>query len=280
MQTKKIGFIDYFLDEWHANKYPEWLAAASQGSMKVAYAYGKKDSDTGLSNAAWCEAHGVELLSSIEEVVRLSDYLIVLSPDHPEQHEELARLPLESGKPTYVDKTFAPDRAAALRLFDLARRHGTPMYSSSALRFAEEYKTAAREGIDAIASIGPGSFDTYSIHQIEPVVSLLGSDAQRVMFIGTPASPALLIEFAGGRQATIRHLSGDAPFQLAVNYGSAGSAVLKPESNFFQLFMQDLVRFFETGQPSVDAAETVAVITIIEYGLKAASAPFQWVELP
>lgn len=22
---KKIGFIDYFLDEWHANNYPDWI---------------------------------------------------------------------------------------------------------------------------------------------------------------------------------------------------------------------------------------------------------------
>ncbi|WP_159885877.1 Gfo/Idh/MocA family protein [Paenibacillus puerhi] len=277
---RSIGFIDYFLDEWHANKYPEWIEAASQGKMKVVCAYGKKDSDTGLSNAAWCAAKGIELLSSIEEVVERSDCLIVLSPDHPEQHEELARLSLQSGKPTYIDKTFAPDRAAALRLFDLAQRHGTPLYSSSALRFATEYREAGREGIDAIASIGPGSYANYSIHQIEPIVSLLGSAAQRVMFIGTPASPALLIEFSGGRQATVRHLSGDAPFQLAVNYGPAGSAILKPESDFFQLFIRDLIRFFETGQSTVDASETVAVITIIEYGLKAAVAPFQWVELP
>ncbi|MEK8131020.1 hypothetical protein WMW72_24240 [Paenibacillus filicis] len=277
---KTIGFIDYFLDEWHANKYPEWIAEASGGTLKVAYAYGKKDAETGLSNADWCAEKGIELCATIEEVVERSDYLIVLSPDHPEQHEELARLPLQSGKPTYIDKTFAPDRETALQLFELARQHGTPMYSSSALRYATEYQEAAREGIDAIASIGPGSYANYSIHQIEPIVSLLGSEAQRVMFTGTQASPALLIEFSGGRQAAVRHLSGDAPFQLAVNYGSTGSAVLSPASNFFQLFIQDLVRFFETGQPVVEPAETVTVITLIEYGLKAAETPFEWVDLP
>lgn len=42
MQT--IGFIDYFLDEWHANNYPEWIKQASGGELQVAYAYGKIDS--------------------------------------------------------------------------------------------------------------------------------------------------------------------------------------------------------------------------------------------
>ena len=27
----KIGFIDYYLDEWHANKYPAWIKEASNG---------------------------------------------------------------------------------------------------------------------------------------------------------------------------------------------------------------------------------------------------------
>jgi hypothetical protein len=40
------------------------------------------------------------------------------------------------------------------------------------------------------------------------------------------------------------------------------------------------VNFFETGEPAVNSAETIAVITIIEYGLKAANTPYVWVELP
>jgi len=28
---KTIGFIDYYLDQFHANKYPEWIVQASVG---------------------------------------------------------------------------------------------------------------------------------------------------------------------------------------------------------------------------------------------------------
>ncbi|WP_409344543.1 hypothetical protein [Paenibacillus sp. MBLB4367] len=276
---KTIGFIDYFLDEWHANKYPEWIEQASGGSLKVAYAYGKVDSENGLDNAAWCRNKGIELLGSIEEVVAKSDYLIVLSPDYPEFHEELAMLPLQSGKPTYVDKTFAPDRQTAKLLFDTAAKHGTPLYSSSALRFATEYAGADKQGIDTISSIGPGKYDNYSIHQIEPIVSLMGSEAERVMFIGTERSTALLIGFSGGRTATIHHF-GDSGFSLSVGYETGKSVSLKAESNFFAEFIKDLVRFFETGETTVDPSETIAVITIIQYGFQAMQTPYQWVELP
>jgi len=276
---KKIGFVDYYLDEWHANHYPAWIEQASGGTMKVAYAYGKTDAPGGLDNDAWCRHNGIVRLGTIQEVVELSDYIIVLSPDHPEFHEELADLPLRSGKPTYVDKTFAPDRAAAERLFDIARRHMTPVYSSSALRYASEYAGAPREGIDTIISMGPGEYGNYVIHQIEPIVSLMGTDVLRVMWIGTDKSPALLIEFSGGRQAEIRQLK-NSNFSMSISYSSGDCATLKAESDFFAHFIQDLISFFRTNKPSVEPQETIAVITLIECGLRAAETPFRWIEVP
>lgn len=277
---RKIGFIDYYLNEWHAEKYPEWIDTASGGNMKVTSAYGMIDSPNGRSNAQWCKDKGIELRSTIEEVIQESDYLIVLSPDNPEFHKELSQLPLRSGKPTYIDKTFAPDRETATQLFELAREYGTPLYSSSALRFASEYIEIERSGIETICSVGSGSFNNYSIHQIEPIVSLMGTEATRVMYIGTKLSPALLIEFSNGRQATINHFGPECPFTLTLNYESGQAKIVKPESNFFGSFIDRMIQFFESGEPVVDPAETIAIITIIEYGLKAAQTPHQWIELP
>ena len=42
----KIGFIDYFLDEWHANKYPAWFREASEKlgeELAVSYAWAELD---------------------------------------------------------------------------------------------------------------------------------------------------------------------------------------------------------------------------------------------
>ena len=35
----KIGFIDYYLDEWHANNYPEMLRELSDGECQVICAF-------------------------------------------------------------------------------------------------------------------------------------------------------------------------------------------------------------------------------------------------
>ncbi|MDR6879806.1 Gfo/Idh/MocA family oxidoreductase [Bacillus sp. 3255] len=277
---KNIGFIDYFLDEWHAEKYPAWIEAASGNRMKVAYAYGKTNVEGKLTNAAWCEKKGIQLLESAEAVVERSDYLIVLSPDHAEHHEELSQAALRSGKPTYIDKTFAPDRAAAARMFELAEKHGTPMYSTSALRFAAEYTGLQLEEIESVCTLGPGRFETYAIHQVEPIVALMGADVKRVMWTGTPNTPSLIIGYADGRQATLHQYGGDCPFSMALKTVSGQSQYLKVESNFFGAFIDNLVHFFESGKPAVPKDQTLAIAAILEYGRKAAETPFQWLELP
>ena len=132
---KKIGFIDYFLDEWHANNYPKFIKDAVGDEFVVAYAYGEIDSPNGKTNREWADSFGVELLGTIDEVIEKSDVLIVLSPDHPERHWDLCQKPFRSGKRVYVDKTFAPSKKIAEDLVKLADENNTPFFSSSALRF-------------------------------------------------------------------------------------------------------------------------------------------------
>ena len=225
---KTIGFIDYYLDEWHANNYPRIIKERTNGEFEVRYAYAKIDSPIGgMTNKEWAEKYGIELLDSIEAVVQKSDMLIVLSPDNPEMHEELTDLPLKSGKLVYVDKTFAPDKATAIRIFENADKHGTTCFSSSALRFVTEFKDVKKEDIFKVYSEGPGSYDMYSIHQIEPVVMLMNCRAKRVMGLGDAKHPSMIIEFEDGRFAQIHQcLTSEFRITLADNDN-------KPTDSFF-----------------------------------------------
>jgi hypothetical protein len=65
---KKIGFIDYFLDEWHANNYPSWIrdnCAANGRDLELAYAWADIDKAGGISTEAWCGKYGIQMLSSL-----------------------------------------------------------------------------------------------------------------------------------------------------------------------------------------------------------------------
>jgi len=276
----KLGLIDYFLDEYHANHYPEWIKEASGGEIQALYAYAEIDSPSGgMTTARWCEAHGVQRLGSIEELIEKSDGIIVLSPDHPERHEELCQLPMRSGKRVYVDKTFAETKESAQRIFALATAHGTPCYSSSALRYAAEFTGIDRGRVENIASWGPGPLGGYSIHQIEPVVALMGPELVRAQYIGTEKWPAYVCEYADGRRAVITHHGWDCPFGMAIGHQGGETVHVTVKSDFFRDFIAELADFFRTGEIKVPHGETIAVIAAREAAIKAAQAPGQWIDV-
>lgn len=282
---KKIGFIDYFLDEWHANNYPLWIAdPRNDGRYEVAYAWAAMDKPGGLTTAEWCVNLNVVQTPSQEELIEKSDCLIVLSPDNPEQHEVLSTLVLKSGKPVYIDKTFSTNRAAAERMFELADRYGTPLYSTSALRYANELNWLKDNGMAqadvAFASArGPGLFANYSIHQIEMIVAAMGTGAKRAIALGTENAPVVAYKYEDGRCSVMNHLPWSG-FSLVVqdSFGKGGN--LEVSGNFWDGFIDALLRFFDTGLPPVSRVETCEAVAMIEAGLAALREPGIWVDVP
>ena len=276
----KIGFIDYYLDEWHANNYPARLKELSGGEVEVVYAFAEIDSPLGgMTTDEWCEKMGVARVDSIEELVRLSDGIVVLSPDNCERHEELCRIPLASGKPCYVDKTFAPAKDIAGRIFANAEAHGTPCWSTSALRYAAEYACVNRETVQAIAAWGPNGYETYSIHMLEPVIMLMDARPKRVL--GQKSGEdwyTLIIEFADGRTATVTGYGKGSPFMMNVA-ASDGNKVLNVESDFFGGFLEELTRFFMTKEATVSHRTTIDIMAVREAGMKALEKTGEWVEI-
>ncbi|MBQ8973812.1 MAG: hypothetical protein IJ074_12135 [Clostridia bacterium] len=272
-----IGFIDYYLDEWHANNYPRWIEEASGGAAKVSKAYGMIDSPIGgRTTRQWCEDMGIPQAQTIAEIVETCDAIIVLSPDNCEMHEELSQLPLRSGKPTYIDKTFAPDYETAKRIFALAEQFHTPCYSTSALRYADEYQAVT--GVDAAYSWGPYGFETYSIHQLEPVVMLIGATPERVLAVKTPHSYSLQIEFEGGKVASVTGVDGEVPFMINVVRG-ASAQVIAPESDYFKTFIRAMLNFFVNPAEVVPHAETLRIMALRTAGIEALKRPGEWVNV-
>ena len=278
---KKIGFIDYYLDEWHANNYPKFIKEQSNGRYEVCYAYGMIDSPIGgMTNKEWSTKHNIPLLDSIEEVIEKSDLLIVLSPDNPEMHLELTDLPLKSGKLCYIDKTFAPDKETAIKIFENADAHGTKCFSSSALRFVTELKEIDTDKIFKIYSEGPGTYDMYSIHQIEPIMSLMKCRVKRIMALSDEAHPSLLIEFEDGRIAQMYHrIDKSYTFSITVCYEDNTADIYKIESSYFSLFIDAMIEFFDTGIVPVPKEQTIDVIAVRAAGFKAFETPYTWINI-
>ncbi len=271
----KIGFIDYYLDEWHANNYPVWLEEVSGGEAKVTLAWALMDSPKkeGRTTMKWCEDMHIPAAGSMQQVLDECDSVIVLSPDDCQLHEMLCDLPLKSGKPVFVDKTFAPDAASARRMFAKAAEYRTPCFSSSALRYATEYQNQGH--IDTLCSWGPGDYEIYSIHQIEPVMMLMKGKAQRVMAMKCAERVLLIVAFEDGRMATIDTLNGG-PFLMHLS-GELGKRVVEAQSDYFRIFLREYISFVKTGIPPVTPEETIAIMAVREAGIHALQVPGTWI---
>lgn len=279
---KKIGFIDSYLDEWHANNYPKWIRQSSRaGQFEVALAWQEVAPEGKKTLAQWCEAQGVGAAESLEQVVAECDGLVILAPDDPERHEGLCDLPLRSGKPVFVDKTFAPDLATAQRLFAKAEKHGTPLYSCSALRYVESLESIVEQlagrRADFVATRGGGDWRNYAVHHLEPLVMLLGTGARRVLHVGNPLARFVVVDYPDGRRGSVLQ----AGFEFEFNVRCSDKALTVSDlGDFFPRFIEGMLAFFETREAPVPKEQTLEIMALIEAGRNALATPDTWVAVP
>ena len=263
---KKIGFVDYYISEWHANNYPLWIKEACEKAgldYIVAYAWAERGVSPfdGRNTDEWCKAFGVMKCETIEELCEKSDIILVLAPSDPQVHLSFAERILPYQKRTYIDKTFAPDFATSEKIFAIAEKYQTPFFSSSALRYASELD--ALVGSDKIiVTGGGGNFEEYIIHQIEPAVKVLRAKATSVRAQMQGKQVVCSVEFEGGKQATLCY--GEAmPFTVCTEKdGKSAYAALN--SDYFRALIKDILRFYESGETSFDTSETKEVMRIRE----------------
>ena len=271
---KKIGFVDYFISEWHANNYPAWIEriCAEMGvDYKVAYAWAELDTSPvdGISTAEWCEKFGAARCATIDELCEKSDVIVILSPSNPETHLRYAEAVLKYGKRTYIDKTFAPDAKTAKEIFALGERYNAPFFSTSALRYATELDSV--DAPDSLLVTGGGSnLPEYFIHLGEMVVGKMGA-IKSVKATQNGSQWIIQAKTESGKDATMI-------WGAAMPYGAymtkEGKEVWKSiKSPFFDGLIADMLNFFETGTPSFAPSQTLDVIALRDAALTATDNP-------
>jgi hypothetical protein len=277
---KKIGFVDYYISEWHANNYPLWIAEECKKnglSYEVAYAWAEEyvSPVDGRNTDEWCREFGVEKCNSIDELCEKSDFIIILAPSNPEKHLAYTKEVFKYGKPTYVDKTFAPDYKTAKEIFAISEKYGTPFFSTSALRYATETDAYEWDKEERIITTGGGSnLAEYIIHQIEMIVKAMGS-GEKVKYVKIGPTTFLNVQYKDGREAVMTYSSG-VDFTVRNCFEVEWTEIKSP---FFNYLIADILRFFESGIPSFDVKETLEVMKLREASLKASESPETWVYL-
>ena len=279
---KTIGFIDYFLHEWHANEYPAMIKAYNQAHGKdyrLTHAWAEIDSPNGgMTTDEWCAHYGVTRCSTIEELCASCDFVFVLAPSNPEKHLEYAEKVFKCGKTSYIDKTFAPDYQTAKMIYDLAQKHGVEFFSTSALRYADELKEFDSTAKSVFTTGGGSNMEEYIIHQIEMVVKCLGVGAKSVRYQKNFDQEWAEVCY-GDQRKVLMTFAPCMPFAATVVASDGKSRYLPINSDFFKNLIADIFNFFESGKKSLSGEQTLEVMKIREGVIKAKEKAGLWLEI-
>jgi len=277
---KKIGLVDYFIDEWHSNNYLIWIDEICKQygyDFKVAYAWAQMPTYEGkMSTQDWCEKNGITQCETIDELCKKSDYIMILAPANPETHLEYAKSVLKHKKNTYIDKTFAPDVKTAEKIFKIAKEYGTLFFSTSALRYSNELDGFENSAHSMIVKGGGRSFEEYCIHQIEMLVKVMKPGAEKVMVFNSGKQKNCVIKYKDGRKSFLIY-SDKSPFSINVEKNDGTSVYNKIDSDYFKNLLKHILDFFTHGNLPFESEETLEVIRIRESLIKAIDTPEEWI---
>jgi hypothetical protein len=210
---------------------------------------------------------GVEIVPSIDELLTKVDAVFLESVDG-RPHLKQARPVIAAHKPLFIDKPMAGSLADVLTIFKLAEEAGTPVFSSSSLRYGAGVQ-AVRDGTSplgkacTVVASSPCHMEPhhpdlfwYGIHGVEMLFAIMGPGCKTVTREG-PEKVAGVWE--DGRHGTF---VGKNEYVADVE-GTKGKGQIGKYDGYKPLVVE-ICKFFKTGKPPVAAAETVDIFAFME----------------
>ena len=227
-----------------------------------------------LSNfAETIKAHGVEFLSSIEEVLSEVDAVMLLTNDGRPHLKQV--LPVfKAGKPVFIDKPLADTLANVKAILTASKQYGVPVFSSSALRYGNTVQDISRGktvgivlGADAYgpAPLQQSHVDLFwdGIHAVESLFTVMGRGCQWVSRASSANSDLVVGSWTGDRLGVVRGLRGGRSGFGGTAYGTDGIAPIGGFQGYGPL-VEAIVDFFRTNTPPVSMEETLEIYAFME----------------
>jgi predicted dehydrogenase len=216
---------------------------------------------------------GVEIVDSIPALLAKVDVVMLESVDGRIHLREAIPV-IKARKPLWIDKPIAGSLADAVAIFELAKKHGVPVFSSSSARFgADLQKAGTNDAIGPVlgaATWGPCSHSAgtpdlffYGVHGIEPLFVLMGTGCQTVSRGAAKEAELVTGVWKDGRVGTYRGIhKGKAAFGATV-FGTK-SIVQIEKSGGYEDLCREIGRFFKTGKSPVTPEETIEIFAFME----------------
>ncbi len=234
---------------------------------------------------------GVEIVDDLAEMIPKIDCVMIESCDGSE-HLHNATPFIEAGMTTYIDKPFASSLRDALKIAELAEKHGVGLFSSSSLRYGQEVQDFKARADQTGAVIGasayspaslhprnPGLFH-YGIHGVETLYALMGPGCEVVSCTFDEAAEVNVGHWKDGRIGVMHGIR-----EGAAGYGFQAwcENVIEThtiDTNYiYRELLKRVVTFFETGRSDVPIEETLEIIAFIDAAMISAQSSGRPIEL-
>jgi hypothetical protein len=265
------------LDTSHAVAFTRLLNAEKPQEALVgcrivaAYPKGSPDIPSSVSRVSKyteeMQQLGVEIVDSIDALIQRVD-VVLLETNDGRPHLEQALPVLKARKPMFIDKPIAGSLADAVAIFEAARKYGTPVWSSSSLRYTEGAQ-AIRNGVigDVLGcdAYSPCSLESthpdlywYGIHGVETLFTVMGTGCESAVRVQSSDTDIVVGRWNNGRLGTFRGIRGGKSGYGGTAFGTGGIQQIGPYGGYDPLVVE-IVKFFRTGQPPVSEQETLEI---------------------
>lgn len=276
----RIGVIG--LDTSHAPAFAKILnaedAAEEVSGCKVvaAYPYGSADIESSASRIpGYTEQFkelGIEIVDSIPALLEKVDAVLLETNDGRPHLEQLIPV-LKAGKPCFVDKPVAGSLTDAIAMYDLAKKHGVPIFSSSSLRYgtgAQEIRGGSLGKVLGADAYSPCALEAthpdlfwYGIHGVETLFTVMGTGCETVTRASTEDTDLVVGIWEGGRIGTFRGLRSGKRGYGGTAFGEKGTGQIDGYMGYRPLLVE-IVKFFRTGEVPISPEETLEIYAFME----------------
>ena len=216
---------------------------------------------------------GIEIVDSIPKLLEKVEAVLLESVDGRIHLQEAIPV-IQAGKPLFIDKPVAGSLPDAIAIYDLAKKHNVPCFSSSSVRFSPGIQELLKnEQLGTIAGAvtwgsctyqeGTPDMFFYGIHGIEPLYALMGTGCETVTRIQTKDTDVVSGVWKDGRVGTYRGIRKNKADFGAVAFGSKAIVQSGREGGYEEL-CREIGRFFKTGKSPVSAEETIEIFAFME----------------
>ena len=222
---------------------------------------------------------GVAVVSTIDELIESVD-VVCLETNDGREHFWQAEKVFAAGKRCFIDKPIAHNLADAVRIYDLARSCGAKYFSSSALRYTDVAK-AARAGkygpIRGASLIAPSPdeeqgthnfYTWYGIHGFEPLVAVMGTGVKTVSCVRNDDGDSVCGVWKDGRIGQLRLQRNKWIYSGYIlperPKDPKSPLVVFDDYKGYEPLLEEIIRFFRTGEPPVPNDETLEIMAFME----------------